>query len=63
MRHEQEDIDEESEQGDEERGQLQDEQYEKITGRMRGAVEMGGEGHEEADQRKEGSNRMNDQDG
>ena len=63
VRDKEQDVDEKSEQGDEERGQLQDQQGQEITRRMRGLLEVRSEGHQEAYEGEKGGDRVDDQDG
>jgi len=63
MRDEEQNVDEEGEESDEEGGKGEDEQRQEIARRVGGGVKVGGDGEAEANERHEGSDRVDDEDG
>ena len=63
MRNEEQDVDEESQQRDQKRGEGEDEQREQVARRVGGRVEVRSDGESEADQCHESRNGVHDKDG
>jgi hypothetical protein len=62
MRDEQKNIDQESQERNQQSGEGQNEQSQKIARRVSGRVEMGSDSQAEANERQESCDRVNDED-